>query len=88
MYCLLLCTSPTIVSTTVNIVVINIQTRSRRHQLSQAELREEVRALQTMGHKRLLLEAGEDDKNCPIEYILECIETIYAEKFENGSIRK
>ncbi|MGI6332729.1 MAG: [FeFe] hydrogenase H-cluster radical SAM maturase HydG [Zhaonellaceae bacterium] len=60
----------------------------RRHQLSQAELREEVRALQAMGHKRLLLEAGEDDKNCPIEYILECIETIYAEKFENGSIRR
>jgi len=59
-----------------------------RHKLTQDELREEVRALEAMGHKRLLLEAGEDDKNCPIEYILECIETIYNEKFENGAIRR
>ncbi len=59
-----------------------------RHQLTQDELREEVRALEALGHKRLLLEAGEDDKRCPIEYILECIKTIYDEKFENGSIRR
>ncbi|WP_368489428.1 [FeFe] hydrogenase H-cluster radical SAM maturase HydG [Clostridium sp. BJN0013] len=59
-----------------------------RHQLSQDELREEVKALETMGHKRLLLEAGEDDEKCPIEYILECIKTIYNEKFENGAIRR
>jgi len=59
-----------------------------RRKLTQDELREEVRALEAMGHKRLLLEAGEDDENCPIEYILECIDTIYNEKFENGSIRR
>ncbi len=59
-----------------------------RHQLTQDELREEVRALEAMGHKRLLLEAGEDDENCPIDYILDCIKTIYDEKFENGSIRR
>jgi len=59
-----------------------------RHQLSQEEVRNEVRALEAMGHKRLLLEAGEDDQRCPIEYILECIKTIYNEKFENGSIRR
>lgn len=59
-----------------------------RHQLSQEELREEVRALEAMGHKRLLLEAGEDDERCPIEYILECIKTIYEEKFERGAIRR
>jgi len=41
-----------------------------------------------MGHKRLLLEAGEDDERCPIEYILECIKTIYEEKFERGAIRR
>lgn len=51
-------------------------------------MREEVRALEAMGHKRLLLEAGEDDQNCPIDYILECIKTIYNEKFKNGSIRR
>jgi 2-iminoacetate synthase len=59
-----------------------------RHQLTQEELREEVRALEAMGHKRLLLEAGEDDEKCPIDYILECIKTIYNEKFDNGSIRR
>jgi 2-iminoacetate synthase len=59
-----------------------------RHQLSQEELREEVRALEAMGHKRLLLEAGEDDEKCPIDYILECINTIYNEKFANGAIRR
>jgi iron-only hydrogenase maturation rSAM protein HydG len=59
-----------------------------RHQLTQDELREEIRALEAMGHKRLLLEAGEDENKCPIEYILECINTIYDEKFENGAIRR
>ena len=59
-----------------------------RHQLTQEELREEIKALEAMGHKRLLLEAGEDDEKCPIEYILECIKTIYNEKFENGAIRR
>jgi 2-iminoacetate synthase len=59
-----------------------------RHQLSQDELRKEIRALEAMGHKRLLLEAGEDDETCPIDYILKCIKTIYAEKFENGAIRR
>jgi 2-iminoacetate synthase len=59
-----------------------------RHKLTQEEIRAEVRALEAMGHKRLLLEAGEDDENCPIEYILECIKTIYDEKFENGAIRR
>lgn len=62
--------------------------RIGRHQLSQDELRQEIRALEAMGHKRLLLEAGEDDEQCPIEYILECIKTIYAEKFKNGAIRR
>jgi 2-iminoacetate synthase len=59
-----------------------------RLQLSQEQLREEIIALESMGHKRLLLEVGEDDEKCPIDYVLECIKTIYAEKFENGSIRR
>jgi len=59
-----------------------------RHQLSQDELREEIKALEAMGHKRLLLEAGEDDEICPIDYIIECMKTIYDVKFENGSIRR
>ena len=59
-----------------------------RHRLTQDELRREIRALEAMGHKRLLLEAGEDDKECPIDYIIECLKTIYDEKFENGAIRR
>lgn len=49
-----------------------------RRRLSQEELADEARLLQAMGHKRLALEAGEDPANCPIEYVLECMKTIYA----------
>lgn len=59
-----------------------------RRKLTQQELQAEVRALEAMGHKRLLLEAGEDDEKCPIDYILECINTIYSEEFQNGAIRR
>ena len=59
-----------------------------RRKLSQEELAEEVRVLESMGHKRLALEAGEDPQNCPLDYILECIKTIYSLKFENGVIRR
>ena len=59
-----------------------------RHRLTMDELREEVRALEAMGHKRLALEAGEDDARCPIDYILECIRTIYAMKADKGEIRR
>ena len=41
-----------------------------------------------MGHKRLAIEAGEDPVNNPIEYILECIHTIYSIKHKNGAIRR
>ena len=37
-----------------------------------------------MGHKRLAIESGEDPVNNPIEYILECIDTIYSIKHKNG----
>lgn len=59
-----------------------------RTKLTQDQVREEVRALEAMGHKRLLLEFGEDDERCPIDYVLECIHTIYSEKFRNGAIRR
>ena len=59
-----------------------------RKKLTQEEVRREVIALQDMGHKRLALEAGEDPKNNPIEYILECIDTIYSIKHKNGEIRR
>lgn len=59
-----------------------------RKKLSQEELRKEVIALQDMGHKRLAIEAGEDPVNNPIEYILDCIKTIYSIKHKNGAIRR
>ncbi|MBR5505035.1 MAG: [Clostridia bacterium] len=59
-----------------------------RKKLTQDEVRKEVIALQDMGHKRLAIEAGEDPVNNPIEYILECIDTIYSIKHKNGAIRR
>ena len=59
-----------------------------RKKLTQDEVRREVIALQDMGHKRLAIEAGEDPVNNPIEYILECIDTIYSIKHKNGAIRR
>ena len=59
-----------------------------RKKLTQEEVEKEVIALQDMGHKRLAIEAGEDPVNNPIEYILECINTIYSIKHKNGAIRR
>ncbi len=59
-----------------------------RKKLTQEEVKQEVIALQDMGHKRLAIEAGEDPVNNPIEYILECIDTIYSIKHKNGAIRR
>ncbi|MBF7082975.1 [FeFe] hydrogenase H-cluster radical SAM maturase HydG [Desulfallas sp. Bu1-1] len=59
-----------------------------RRRLTMDELREEVSILESMGHKRLAMEAGEDPQNCPIEYVLEAIGNIYEVKEANGSIRR
>lgn len=59
-----------------------------RRKLSMEEVRREVMILEEMGHKRLALEAGEDPVNCDIEYILECIDTIYDTYNKNGKIRR
>lgn len=59
-----------------------------RKKLTQEQIRQEVIALQDMGHKRLALETGEDPVHNPIEYVLESIETIYGIKHKNGAIRR
>ena len=59
-----------------------------RKKLTQDDVRRETIALQDMGHKRLALEAGEDPVNNPLEYILECINTVYGIKHKNGAIRR
>ena len=56
--------------------------------MTQEEIKEEVIALQDMGHKRLALETGEDPVNNPIEYVLESIKTIYSINHKNGAIRR
>lgn len=59
-----------------------------RKKLSQEDVKNEVIALQDMGHKRLAIEAGEDPVNNPLEYILESIKTIYSIRHKNGAIRR
>ena len=59
-----------------------------RKKLTQEEIRAEVIALQDMGHKRLAIETGEDPLNCPIDYVLESIKTIYSVHHKNGDIRR
>ncbi len=59
-----------------------------RKKLTQEEVKNEVVALQDMGHKRLAIEAGEDPVNNPLDYILDCIKTIYSIKHKNGAIRR
>ncbi|MEG0295135.1 MAG: [FeFe] hydrogenase H-cluster radical SAM maturase HydG [Clostridium sp.] len=59
-----------------------------RRKLTQAEVAEEVKILEKMGHKRLALELGEDPVNAPIEYVIECLKTIYKTQNNNGEIRR
>ena len=59
-----------------------------RRKLSQEEIAEEVRSLIRTGHKRLAVEAGEDPRNNPLEYILDSIKTIYSVHEGGNSIRR
>ena len=59
-----------------------------RRKLTQKEIEDEVKALIRMGHKRLAVEAGEDPRNNPLEYILESIKTIYSVREGGNSIRR
>jgi len=59
-----------------------------RKKLTDDEIREEVKVIEDMGHKRIVLEAGEDDKNCPIDYITHVMDVVYDTKKDEGSIRR
>lgn len=59
-----------------------------RRRLALAEIKEEVEILESLGHKRLALEVGEDPVNCPIDYVVDAIKEIYSIKNGNGSIRR
>lgn len=62
--------------------------KMNRRKLTDDEIRREVEIIEDMGHKRIALEAGEDDRNCPIDYILHAMDVIYNTKHKNGSIRR
>jgi len=59
-----------------------------RHRLSMDEIQKEVEIIQSLGHKRLVLEAGEDPAHCSIDYVVDAIKEIYSVKNQNGSIRR
>lgn len=59
-----------------------------RRKLTMEEIKAEVEILEKKGHKRLALEFGEDDENCPIDYILDAIDAVYSTKLHNGEIRR
>ncbi|MDR3565516.1 MAG: [FeFe] hydrogenase H-cluster radical SAM maturase HydG [Negativicutes bacterium] len=59
-----------------------------RRRLTLAEVKKEVEVLESLGHKRLALEAGEDPANCPIDYVTDVIKEIYSIKDGNGAIRR
>jgi len=60
----------------------------KRKKLSDDEIRKELEIITELGHKRIVLEAGEDDENCPIEYIEHVMEVIYSFKIKNNHIRR
>ncbi len=59
-----------------------------RKRLTLSEAAQQTEFLINMGHKRLLLEFGEDPRNNPIEYVTEVIGKIYSVKTEKGNIRR
>ena len=62
--------------------------KSPRKRLTKEEIIEQVTCLINMGHKRLLLEFGEDPANNPIDYIVDAIKTVYSVKNDGGEIRR
>ena len=59
-----------------------------RKKLTLKEVEEQVKVLIDMGHKRLLLEFGEDPKENSIDYVVDSIKTIYKTKSKKGEIRR
>ncbi len=60
----------------------------QRKKLTLDEVIEQVKLLEDLGHKRLLLEFGEDPIMNPIDYVVNVIKTIYNTKSGKGEIRR
>lgn len=59
-----------------------------RRKLTIEEVKKQVKILENMGHKRLLLEFGEHPIENSINYIVNVIKTIYSTKSGRGEIRR
>ena len=59
-----------------------------RRVLTGDEIRLETEAIIRDGHKRVLIVAGEDHRQCGIDYIEKAIGIIYSTKVDNGNIRR
>lgn len=62
--------------------------KAPRKKLTLPEVEEQVKILEDMGHKRLLLEFGEHPIENPIDYVVDVIKTIYKTKSGKGEIRR
>ena len=62
--------------------------RFSRKKLTDDEIRREVEIITGLGHKRIALEAGEDDLNCSIDYILHAMEVVYSTRTTRGAINR
>lgn len=63
-------------------------TKMKRMMLSPDEVVEEAEKIIEMGHKRILLVAGEDVTRCNLDYVQKIIDKIYEKKVMNGEIRR
>jgi 2-iminoacetate synthase len=59
-----------------------------RRALSREEIEEEVRALVTRGHKRVLVVAGESYPREGLDYVLDAIDAVYAVREGPGEVRR
>ncbi|MBT4723057.1 [FeFe] hydrogenase H-cluster radical SAM maturase HydG [Candidatus Falkowbacteria bacterium] len=62
--------------------------KTPRQKLSLKQVTEQTQEIIKMGHKRILVEVGEDAINTPIDYVVDAIQEIYKAKLNNGEIRR
>lgn len=62
--------------------------KAQRKRLTTSEITAEVKALIDMGHKRLLLECGEDPLRNTMDFVIEAISAIYETRSGHGEIRR
>jgi 2-iminoacetate synthase len=60
----------------------------QRKKLTDEELASEARQIIQMGHKRIVLEAGEDEENCSIDYVINAMNVLYKAKQDDTSLRR